>query len=646
MDSVNNPVNNSGARVVVGLDFGTTYSGYSFAHKSKPKDIFTFYDWVGAPTPYCKTLTGIYYKPREEEAGGGGDDRKLVCKSWGYPGRAEFERDCAALRRSRNNNNSQAVELPVVIGTYLTRFKLDLQSGGAAAAAGNGDDAAAKEHLLPSSSSSSSSSSSGTLYPSGLTVNRVISDYLREIGKHVMEQLHKHYGEQLSMESVQWCITVPSIWSDSAKRQMKKCMVDAGLVMGANGGGSAAGLHHASCGSPHRLIMVLEPEAASCHCHHTCEQHLELQRGDKLLVADIGGGTSDIVVQEWLGGHDDDADSYKVQEVTRSTGGFCGGIYVDKQFIKFMTQQIGCLTGYFLRNPSYKAELLRKWEELKRTFGDPLSFGGDIMLDLPRKLSSAWEDYDQQQGLAERESYEEFQLSHADMQAIFDPVVNENLDLIGAQIAQTGDIKVMLVVGGFAGSPYLMKRIKERFACAVEKIISPPNPGNAVCQGAVALALNPGGIVSRIARKTFGIETCRTSEPGDPPDYCTQVGNVKKCENRFSIYVQKGSRVAVNHCVTKTHIGLYPKQKTMRLVLFSSDDISPRYTKGGSAVKEGELVIDISNVKGEMEAKPEVSVSMYFGRSSIEMRAVAVNFGNKSKVHEMLLPITFGGVLE
>ncbi|KAH8950606.1 hypothetical protein BDL97_10G094500 [Sphagnum fallax] len=464
MDSVNNPVNNSGARVVVGLDFGTTYSGYSFAHKSKPKDIFTFYDWVGAPTPYCKTLTGIYYKPREEEAGGGGDDRKLVCKSWGYPGRAEFERDCAALRRSRNNNNSQAVELPVVIGTYLTRFKLDLQSGGAAAAAaaGNGDDAAAKEHLLPSSSSSSSS---GTLYPSGLTVNRVISDYLREIGKHVMEQLHKHYGEQLSMESVQWCITVPSIWSDSAKRQMKKCMVDAGLVMGANGGGSAAGLHHASCGSPHRLIM--------------------------LLVADIGGGTSDIVVQEWLGGDDDDADSYKVQEVTRSTGGFCGGIYVDKQFIKFMTQQIGCLTGYFLRNPSYKAELLRKWEELKRTFGDPLSFGGDIMLDLPRKLSSAWEDYDQQQGLAERESYEEFQLSHADMQAIFDPVVNENLDLIGAQIAQTGDIKVMLVVGGFAGSPYLMKRIKERFACAVEKIISPPNPGNAVCQDHFAIVLVP-----------------------------------------------------------------------------------------------------------------------------------------------------------
>jgi hypothetical protein len=67
---------------------------------------------------------------------------------------------------------------------------------------------------------------------------------------------------------------------------------------------------------------------------------------------------------------------------------------------------------------------------------------------------------------------------------------------------------------------------------------------------------------------------------------------------------------------------------------------------GGSAEKEGELVIDISNVSGGTDAKAEVSVSMYFGRSSIEMTAVGLNCGDKSKVHEMRLPLTFGGVLE
>jgi len=618
MDHAESASGGGGARVVVGLDFGTTYSGYAFAHKSKPKDIFTFYDWAKASRPYCKTITGIYYKPVDSSDAGGED--QYVCKSWGYPARLELEKDCASLRKIRDHRQQQAAAVDVpVLGTYLTRFKLDLLQVG-------GDDGTA--------------SPSGTIYPPGLTVNRVISDYLREIGRFIMEHLQTHYGEQLSMESVQWCVTVPSIWSDSAKRKMKQCMADAGLVVGSAGVGPN-GSSQRQCASPHPLIMVLEPEAASCHCHRNSE-HLNLQKGDKLLVVDIGGGTSDIVVQEWVG----DDDSYRVREVTRSTGGFCGGTYVDKNFIAFMSQKIGCLPEYFQQNPAYKSDLLKRWEEIKRTFGDPLSIGDDIELQLPRKLARAWEDQEREQGLPERESYDEIELSHSEMKAIFDPVVNENLDLIAAQLSQTHDIKVMLVVGGFAGSPYLMTRIKNSFAAEVQRIISPPNPGSAVCQGAVALAMNPGAIISRIARKTYGVETCRAFEEGDPAEYCTQVGNMKKCENRFSIYVQKGSQVTVDHCVTKTHVGLYPRQKVMRLVLYSSDDVSPRYTKGGSAEKEGELVIDISNVSGETDAKPEVSVSMYFGRSSIEMKAVALNFGDKSKVHEMQLPLTFGGVLE
>ncbi len=302
--------------------------------------------------------------------------------------------------------------------------------------------------------------------------------------------------------------------------------------------------------------------------------------------------------------------------------------------------------GYMQQNPAYKSYLLKRWEEIKRTFGDPLSIGDDIELQLPHKLARAWEDQEEEQGLPERESYHEIELSHSEMKAIFDPVVNENLDLIAAQLSQTHDIKLVLVVGGFAGSPYLMTRIKNSFAAEVQRIISPPNPGSAVCQGAVALVMNPGAIICRIARKTYGLRAQSPFEEGDPTEYCDQVGNTKMCMNRFFIYVQKGSQVAVDHCVTKTLVAPYPKQKEMSLVLYSSDDVSPRYTKGGSAEKEGELVIDISNVSGETDAIAEVSVSMYFGRSSIEMTAVGLNCGDKSKVHEMRLPLTFGGVLE
>jgi hypothetical protein len=152
--------------------------------------------------------------------------------------------------------------------------------------------------------------------------------------------------------------------------------------------------------------------------------------------------------------------------------------------------------------------------------------------------------------------------------------------------------------------------------------------------------MNPGAIISRIARKTYGVGILEPFEEGDPAEYFKQVGKRKMCDNRFLIYVQKGSQVAVDHCVTKT-LAADPGQKELSLELYSSDDVSPRYTTGGSAEKEGELVIDISNFSRGKDAEPEVSVSMYFGRSSIEMTAVALNFGDKSKVHEMRLPLSW-----
>ncbi len=50
------------------------------------------------------------------------------------------------------------------------------------------------------------------------------------------------------------------------------------------------------------------------------------------------------------------------------------------------------------------------------------------------------------------------------------------------------DIKLMMMAGGFSASPYLMKRVRDTFIqYKVEEVISPPNPGSAVCQGAAAL---------------------------------------------------------------------------------------------------------------------------------------------------------------
>ncbi len=246
----------------MGLHLGTPHSSFAYAHRSNPESIGTNYDSPGAGLNREATLTAIYYKPEVGTANG-----DLFFSSWGVMAHYEFERDLAAVRNLRlqtrtNLNVLSSGEMPVV-GSYVMPLR---------------------HHLSGSDAGPSSASD----LPPGLTLNRVISDYLRAVGKFILRCIQTKFGRQLLMEDVQRCVTVPSIWSHNPRQQMKSCMVDAGLVVGGSNRINS---------STHPVIMVLQTDAAS---YWSCEK-LSLQRGDKVLLANIAYDTTDVVVQEWVG---------------------------------------------------------------------------------------------------------------------------------------------------------------------------------------------------------------------------------------------------------------------------------------------------------------------------------------------------------
>ena len=151
--------------VVVGLDFGTTFSGFAFAHITDPEQVFTFLDYPtsgGGKLTDCKTLTASYYKNN------GGT---WQFRSWSYPARAEYAHDLQAMRKHRMSGPSNDLLQPSV-GSYFVKFKLHLAS----------KDLGASTALLPP----------------GLTVNILITDYLREMGALVLKTLQDHYGGHLT----------------------------------------------------------------------------------------------------------------------------------------------------------------------------------------------------------------------------------------------------------------------------------------------------------------------------------------------------------------------------------------------------------------------------------------------------------------
>lgn len=63
------------------------------------------------------------------------------------------------------------------------------------------------------------------------------------------------------------------------------------------------------------------------------------------------------------------------------------------------------------------------------------------------------------------------------------------------------------MVGGFSESPFLKGEILKKFETNDVQVLVPRRPQISVVRGACLYGLNPRSITSRIAKKTYGINT-------------------------------------------------------------------------------------------------------------------------------------------
>ncbi|CAK9197202.1 unnamed protein product [Sphagnum jensenii] len=420
------------ARVIVGLHLGTTYSSFAYAHKFTPSPIFTCDDWPGEELKRDATPTAIYYKPEVGKANG-----DLCFNSWGYMAGTEFEKDLAEMRilqeQAPTSVNLSSRDMPVV-GFYVTPLR---------------------HHLSRSDAGPSSASD----LPPGLTLNRVISDYLRAMGNFILRHLQEvHFGSDFSMQDMQWCVTVPSIWSHNPRQHMKSCMVDAGLVVGGSNGINA---------STHPVIMVLQTDAASYRFCKTL--YPQLQRGDKVLLANIGYDTTDVVLQEWVGC--EGAYNFKVfKDLMHSSSGL-GDIQVEKQIIELLGQKLGPTREYLRRIPEYKTPLLENWAS---GTGWVNIFRDSQLIQLACAQLQDWPGHEKP--------------LLKDIQNILNPIVEANLDFIAAELSHTTGIRVMVVVHRLGGLSDLETRILHRFADMVAGLVIEEDNEITMSRAAVRIA--------------------------------------------------------------------------------------------------------------------------------------------------------------
>ena len=179
----------------------------------------------------------------------------------------------------------------------------------------------------------------------------------------------------------------------------------------------------------------------------------------------------------------------KLTEATERTGEFCGGSYVDQEFLKYVGKKVGASAVEMLKQNHYGQlqYLIQGFcSQVKYEFNDnPKEYKSQDM-DLEELCPAIKQYVKGTEKLQIEEDEWIIELDYETVKSFFDPVLAKICALIRKQLAATRKkCAAMFVVGGFSSSPYLFKRIKKEFNSQVSAIASPPHPIAAIMYGAV-----------------------------------------------------------------------------------------------------------------------------------------------------------------
>ncbi|KAH7288835.1 hypothetical protein KP509_31G045700 [Ceratopteris richardii] len=549
------PSTSTSAELVIAFDFGTTNSGVAYSdNNSRSKQITVNYNWPGsviAQAPhYCKTLTSLFYTPSPTKSG------HFEPQNWGWPALTAFNTAIVDFERKNQRRALESNKFSSIffsIRYYEQNFKL---------------------YLAPETKQTAPLAQ----YFGDLNPERFAVDYVRSFTDFIIGELRVGIRNDLSMRDVQWCLTVPAIWDEGAKQKMRKYAEKAGMITGSD-------CPTNDSASPYPLQIILESEAAAAYCETQARRRLNLKRGDRILIADVGGGTIDLAVHE-ICKMDGEEGPIEVKEAASSYGG-----------VGVVSKKIPCFNDFWRNvNPSI-GPLLLSWCQRWKVGFDCKNYSADFSL-LASGLTNAWMQYDRSRGIQNPDShYMDLHLSNEDFKNIFDPEINKVLNLIKEQIC---NVRIIMVV----------ENIFRTFDRDVDQIIIPDEPGKAICHGAVLIHVKKLRISSRISRRSYGICTIRNAQEDDPVDLIVKCEDGKsKCTMVFSVFVRAGEEVLTGSTIKRIFNPAFLKQKSIKIDLFSSTKRYPKYTSEAEAQLEGSFMIDISKgMRGGRRREIEVTI--------------------------------------
>ncbi|KAL9558415.1 hypothetical protein MBANPS3_000915 [Mucor bainieri] len=325
-------------------------------------------------------------------------------------------------------------------------------------------------------------------------------DYYKLLFAHAYDKIqfaNSFLGINFSKDSIRFVITVPAVWNDTQRAIMRDIAYQAGLIT--------------QFDDDKKLQIINESLASTLYCEQELNDKVIFQEGDIYITCDAGGGTVDIAAFVVTKSH---KSGLSRCQISAESGDKCGSTYIDKAMEELLMNVLydtesDCLSE---EDESYAYNSVAKLMEqftaeegsLKFNFGKGMKSDfedyDDNASDDSETSGSEEEDEDEDKhcpdvvfnitscypkiswrekdGCVITEDSEEpgYKWLHIPFQKIakevFDDVINKTIQLLDMQIEKIqskNEIKATFLVGGLGNNPYLNYRIREHFSKGMSK---------------------------------------------------------------------------------------------------------------------------------------------------------------------------------
>ncbi|QDS74369.1 hypothetical protein FKW77_004996 [Venturia effusa] len=460
------------APFLIGIDFGTTFSGVAWAKGSSrsgnldQKSIHVVTDWPGGGNDSYKVPTKIQYG-------------------------ANGSHQCGYEVSARSDS--------------LQWFKLLLI-----------EEEDIPNHLRDSDHIQVIDDVRERLARTGKTVVEVIADYLKFLWNNAIATIKR--SETSALVDSTPCVVVltfPLLWKPYAVQRMRDAAQRAGILAPRSRTSVA----------PTILHTVEEPEAAALAIYGDRRRDRSaFGIGQTFVVLDAGGGTCDL--GQWQALKAQICSDISISN--RKSGGLCGAAFLDKEFDKKPKEWVGKKKVKETNEAVYRRLLEDNWERvLKKKFD-----GSNRDWGFP--APPEWEKTSFKSKVFGRRldkptiNNSELSLTAEKLKEVFKPILGQIYEFVLQQVSTASDRgknpTAIVLAGGLGSNLYLYKFLSRKFSNT--DIIQHPYPGpwQAICRGAViradivappgphleadwqeAASSVPTGVISRKSRHSYGI---------------------------------------------------------------------------------------------------------------------------------------------